>query len=133
MFEQKVDNIAKLKEMFSQMVEQKNASLIPKYYHMDFLLYSNGKTMDYQQLLDSHVELYKTSIQYRIAYDEDTLLQEKDKVAGRVFITTQRSEEEPKEIEVILIVEYKDGKIYRVWELTWPDWSQMKAFEDIEY
>lgn len=131
MFEQKEDNVAKLKEMFSLMVEKKDASLIPAYYHKDFLLYSNGITMDYQELLDSHVEIYQTAIQYKVAYDEQTLLQEGDKVAGRVFITTSRPDEKPKEIEVMLIAQYKEGKLYRVWELTWPDWSKMPAFQDM--
>ena len=30
-----------LKEMFSEMVEKKNASLIPQYYHESFQLYAN--------------------------------------------------------------------------------------------
>jgi hypothetical protein len=30
---------------------------------------------------------------------------------------------------VILIVQFKEGKIFRLWELTYPDWSKMAAFE----
>jgi hypothetical protein len=41
----------------------------------------------------------------------------------------QRPSEPAKKIEVILIAEYKDGKIYRLWELTYPDWSQLPAFK----
>ena len=33
--------LEKLKEMFSEMVVKKNISLIPTYYHPDFILYTN--------------------------------------------------------------------------------------------
>lgn len=118
-----------LKEMFHKMVEEKNASLIPDYYHKDFLLFTNGQTIDYSSFLESHKAYYETPIEYRVEYDEETFVEQGDKVAGRVWITTSRPQELPKKIEVILIVEYREGKIYRLWELTYPDWSKLPAFE----
>ena len=56
------------------------------------------------------------------------MLEENEKVAGRIWITTSRSNETPKKIEVILIAQFKDNKIYRLWELTYPDWSKLPAF-----
>jgi hypothetical protein len=50
-------------------------------------------------------------------------------VAGRVWITTTRPDEAPRRIEVVLIAEYRSGRLLRLWELTWPDWSQLPAFE----
>ncbi len=121
--------ISKFKEMFEEMVIKKDASLIPHYYHPEFVLYANGKEMDYPAYLELHEEIYKTPITYKVDYDEVTLLEQDDKVAGRVYITTKQPNESPKEIEVILITQYKDDKIYRIWELTYPDWSQMPDFE----
>jgi hypothetical protein len=123
-------HISRLKEMFTQTVVQKQAALIPQYYHPDFQLYSNGERMNYQSYLDFHAEIYKTAIQYQIRYDQETFLEQGDKVAGRVFITTQMPNEKPTEIEVLLICEFKDDKIYRVWELTYPDWSKLPTFKD---
>jgi len=37
--------VCKLKE--NRMVMQKNAALIPEYYHKDLLLYTNGQEMNY--------------------------------------------------------------------------------------
>lgn len=122
-------NIDLLKEMFNKMVVQKDASLIPVYYHKEFLLYSNGQEMNYESFLESHKVYYETPIQYQIEYDDETLIEQGDRIAGRIWITTRRPGESPKKIEVILIAEYKDGKIYRLWELTWPDWSKLPAFE----
>ena len=51
----------KLKEMFSEMVIKKDASLIPIYYHENFLLYTNGEVTDYQAFLTSHQEYYSTA------------------------------------------------------------------------
>lgn len=117
-----------LKEMFQKMVLNKNASLIPQYYHRDFLLYTNGQEMDFITFLESHQKYYQTPIQYQIKYDEGTFLEQGARVAGRVWITTKMPEESSREIEVMLIAEYKEGKLYRLWELTYPDWSQLPAF-----
>lgn len=117
-----------LKEMFAKVTLEKNESAIPVYYDKDFELYTNGKTMKFKEFLQLHQAIYKTPIQYSIRYDEPTLVEQGNKVAGRLFITTKKTNEPPKEIEVILVAEYKADKLYRLWELTYPDWSGMKAF-----
>ena len=121
--------IDKLKEMFSQMVLKKNTSLIPHYYHTDFLLYTNGQVTNYQEFLNSHHEYYQTQKEYQIEYADETFIEQGEKLAGRVWITISTPDESPKKIEVILIAHYKDGKIHRLWELTYPDWSQLPEFK----
>lgn len=120
-----------MKEMFSEMVIKKDASLIPKYYHKNFFLYTNGQEINYKSFLESHQSYYQTAIQYEVEYDEKTLVEQDDKIACRVWITTSRPGEPLKKIEVMLIAQYNDGKIYRLWELTHPDWSKLPAFTDI--
>jgi len=122
-------SIAALKEMFQEMVIKKDASLIPKYYHQDFLLYTNGQKWDYTQMFEMHEKIYKTPIQYEIAYDAQTFVEKENKLACKIWITTSRPNEQPTKLELILIAEYKEGKIFRLWELTYPDWSQLPAFE----
>ena len=117
-----------LKEMFTKVTIEKNDREIPTYYSKDFELHSNGKTMGFEEFLKLHQAVYKTPIQYKIRYDEQTLIEQGNKVSGRLFITTKKPHESATEIEVILIAEYKNDKLYRLWELTFPDWSQMKAF-----
>ena len=119
----------KLKDMFHEMVLKKDAAMIPEYYHPEFLLYTNQETMDYRGFLESHRKFYATPIQYQIEYDEAAWVEQGEKIAGRVWITTSLPKEEPRKIEVILIAQYKSGKIYRLWELTYPDWSKMPAFK----
>ena len=117
-----------LKEMFSEMVTKKNASLIPKYYHTELVLITNGNVIKYQEFLDSHIKYYSSSIEYRVEYDDSAWVVQKNKLAGRVFITTKKHGTTETTIEVILIVQYKDDKIIRVWEVTYPDWSTMLEF-----
>lgn len=124
--------LEKIKEMFSEMVIKKNASLIPIYYHKDFLLYSNGEVTDYEAFLTSHQEYYSSPKEYKIEYDHETFLEEGQKLALRVWITVSMPKEKPKKIEVILIAEYKENKIYRLWELTYPDWSKLPEFQKEE-
>ncbi len=119
-----------LEEMFSEMVIKKDATLIPKYYHEDFLLYTNGIEMGYEKFLEDHISFYQTEIQYSIKYQEETFVEQDDRIAGRIWITTTKPNAPPKHIEVILVVAYKNNKIFRVWELTYPDWSKLPEFKE---
>lgn len=121
--------IEKLKEMFEKMTVKKDASLIPFYYHKDFVIYVNHQQMHFDAYLKFHEDIYQTPIQYEIAYDEESFLEQGEKVAGRLWVTTCLPSEAPKEIEVIFIALFKDHKIYRIWELTYPDWSKMPEFQ----
>lgn len=121
--------IALLKEMFDKVTVEKNDKAIPLYYDKNFELYSNGKKMTLDTFLKMHRDIYKTSIQYKVRYDEKTFVEQGNKIAGRLFITTKKPNELAREIEVILIAEYKERKLYRLWELTYPDWSKLKAFQ----
>lgn len=87
--------------------------------------------MDFQEIVNLHEKIYQTNIQYKIDYDEKTMIEEKSKVSVRMFITTSKPKEPAKELELILIASYKENKLYRVWELTFPDWSQDAKFKDV--
>ena len=118
-----------LKEMFKKVTLEKNDQAISLYYDKEFELYSNGQKMDFDTFLKMHRQIYKTSIQYKVRYDDKTFVEEGNRVAARLFITTKKPNQLAQEIEVILIAEYKNEKLYRLWELTYPDWSKTKAFQ----
>lgn len=86
--------------------------------------------MNYATFLEFHIKYYRTQIKYKVEYDEETLLEQGNKIAGRIWITTERPNEPARKLELILIAEYKDHKIYRLWELTYPDWSKLPAFKE---
>lgn len=121
--------LQKLKEMFTEMVIKKDPSLIAHYYHPDFILYANQQVINYDAFLTMHEAYYATPIQYEVTYDEETFIEQDEKVAGRIWITTSRPNEPPQKIEVIFITHFKANKIYRMWELTYPDWSKLPAFQ----
>ena len=121
---------ALVQEMFERMVIPKNAELIEVYYHPDFTLTSNGIVQGYTEYARGHRDVYATGIRYSIRYDEDSWVESDDRVAARMWITTQRPPQAATEIEVILIATYLDDRLYRLWELTWPDWSALDAFEE---
>lgn len=127
---QAAPHILLLKKMFTKVTIEKNIKAIPLYYDKNFQLYSNGKTMNFNKFVQMHQAIYKTRIQYKIRYDEKTLIEQENKVAGRIFVTTKKPNEPAQEIEVLIIAEYKDNKLYRLWELTYPNWSQMKIFKE---
>ena len=120
---------ALLREMFERTVIPKNAALFDDYYHPDFELTTNGIMQRFPEYKAAHVGVYETPIRYSIRYDEDTWVETADRVAVRMWITTERPGESPTELELVLIATLLDGKLHRLWELTWPDWSRLDAFE----
>ncbi|MCF6775703.1 hypothetical protein L3V83_03845 [Thiotrichales bacterium 19X7-9] len=121
-----------LKQMFSQMVEAKKIDLMSNFYHKDFILYSNGTTMDYDDFYNAHKKIYQTNVGYKIDYDTNTIVEQENKVACRLFITVTKPKQPPQKIEVILVAEYKNNKIYRLWELTYPNWRKSKTFKNVK-
>lgn len=122
-------SIALLREMFERMVVAKNVDIAERYYDPDFVMYSDGLRQDFAEFRDSHRQIYTTPIGYAIEYDEQAWVEAADKVAARVWITTALPGEQPTRIEVVLIAAFRDGRIHRVWETTWPSWRSMPAFE----
>ncbi len=119
----------RMQEMFTRMVEAKDASLVDTYYDPDFVLTTNGLSQDLAAFRAGHERVYPTAITYRVEYDDASWVESGDRIAARVWITTQRPNEEARRIEVVLIAEYRGGRLLRLHELTWPDWSQLAAFE----
>lgn len=119
----------RLREMFTRMVEAKDASLVDTYYDPAFTLTTNGTTQDLAAFRAGHERVYPTAITYDVEYDEDSWVEAGDRLAGRVWITTQRPGENAHRIEVVLVAEYRDGRLLRLHELTWPDWTTLAAFE----
>lgn len=119
-----------LKRMFSEMVVKKNVDLIQEFYHPDFILYTNGQHILYQQFVADHKKYYASPIEYYIDYDEESFVESDNKIAARVWITTKHPPENERRIEVILIAEYCGDKIRKLWELTYPDWSQLPGFKE---
>ncbi|GGL97479.1 hypothetical protein GCM10011594_16630 [Nakamurella endophytica] len=115
--------------MFDEMVVGKDATAVADFYHPDFQMVSNGVVQGFDAFAESHSRVYDTPISYQVRYDEQAWVETPDRIAGRVWITTARPGEPATEIEVVLIATYRNGLIHRLWELTWPDWSRLGAFE----
>jgi hypothetical protein len=123
-------SVALLRDMFERMVVAKNIELAEHYYDPDFLMYSDGLCQNFTEFRDSHRKIYETAISYAVEYDEQAWVEAPDKAAGRVWITTSRPGEQPTRIEVVLIAAYRDGRIHRVWETTWPSWRDVAALQN---
>ena len=119
----------RLEEMFTRMVEAKDASLVDTYYDPDFLLTTNGQTQDLEAFRAGHERVYPTAITYRVEYDDDAWVESGDRLAGRLWITIGRPDEPARPIEVVFVATYREGRILRLYELTWPDWSNLAAFQ----
>jgi hypothetical protein len=120
-----------LQDMFDRVVVAKDIDQLEVFYDPDFVLTTNGKTQDYAAFVDGHNAVYASPISYAIEYDDQAWVESgDDRVACRAWITTERPGEASTRIEVVLIAHMRGQRIHRVWELTWPDWSQLPAFEN---
>ena len=120
-----------LQEMFNEMVEKKQADLISTYYHPDFSMWTNGKQMTYAEMDSLHRDVYKTPIRYQVTFDDEAVIETGDRLAVRIFITIQTQDDPAREIEVLLIADFFERKIHRIWELTFPDWTNLDEFEPV--
>ena len=66
------------------MVIAKNADLIERYYHPDFVMYSDGMSQNFAEFTESHRGVYATDISYAIAYDDEAWVEADDRVAAGV-------------------------------------------------
>ena len=120
---------ARMREMFDRMTVAKDITQVPVFYDSDFVLYTNGQIQDYDEFVAGHARVYPTDIEYRVAYDDEAWVETPDRLAGRVFITTSTSGRESTEIEVMFTSVWRDDRLLRLWELTWPDWSQLAELD----
>src|SRR5262245_15969701 len=114
----------RLQEMFTEMVMKKDGSLITEFYDPEFDLISNGIVQDYEEFVRFHHEAFASDISYEIRYDEDATVESEDRLGFRVFITLSWPDRPAREVEVIGIAIYREGRMRKLWELTFPDWSQ---------
>lgn len=117
--------INKLKQMFEEVTVNKNAQAIPDYYHPELKLYTNNQVMDYKVFFDGHIKTCASPIKFAVSYDEETIVEHDDKVALRMWIDVTLPVKGTHRLELMLSAAYKDDKIYRLWELTYPDWSAL--------
>jgi len=120
----------RMREMFSRMVEAKDASLVDTYYDPDFRMITNGQ----EQTWRSSGRATRGSIRRRSPTGWSTTttagVESGNRLAARVWITVQRPGERATRIEVVLVAEYRDGKLLWLKEVTWPDWSRLSAFDE---
>ena len=119
----------RMQEMFTRMVEAKDVSLVDAYYDPEFVLTTNGQSQDLAAFRAGHERVYPTAITYRVEYDEDAWVESGNRLAGRLWITIGRPGESAQPIEVVFVATFREGRILRLNELTWPDWSTAPALE----
>ena len=91
---------------------------------------SNGITQGYEVFWTGHETVYATGT-VRGSSTTTSRVEADDRVAVRLWITTSRPDEAPTRLELVLIATYREGRIHRLWELTWPNWSDLARFRGL--
>jgi hypothetical protein len=119
-----------LQDMFNRMVIAKDIDQIERFYDKDFVLYTNGETQDFDSFRAGHERVYPTDISYAVRYDDESWVETDEAVAGRLWISIEQAQQPTIEYEIVLIAHFRDDKIIRLWETTWPDWRDAKTFSE---
>lgn len=121
---------SRLEQMFDEMVIAKDISRVHDFYHRDFWMSTNQVEQNLPEFIADHRRYYSDpDLRYSVEFDSDSVVESADGVSARIWITTGRLESESTRIEVLLIAKFVDDKIHRIWELTLPNWTDMKEFE----
>jgi hypothetical protein len=112
---------ARMREMVTRMVEAGNTSLFDTYYDPGFLLTANGRTQDLAAFRAEHDRAHRTGITYAVTYDEESWVEGRDRIAGRLWISMHRPGGQATRIEVLFVATYRFGRILRLTKLTGPD------------
>lgn len=115
-------NVAIVKNMFHEFAEKKDISKFDTYYSKNFVLESNGQHFSYQQYKDLQRGIYKTLKSLKVTHYYD-IFASQNKVTARMSIKLVLKNGKSHEFQVILIALIKNHKIAKLWELTYPTWS----------
>lgn len=115
-------NINIVKNMFSEFAEKLDVNKFDEYYSKDFILESNNQTYDAQAYKNLEQKIYKTLTSLKVTNYKDIFVAG-DKVVSRMTIKLTHKDGKANEFDVILIALIKDNKINKIWEITYPSWS----------
>ena len=120
---------ALLVEMFDRMVVAKDKAAIPRYYDPEFVMVSNGITAGVRGVPTATRRC--TTPRSRMRWSTTTSPGSRPTTGSRSASGSPRPDRAslPRRLELVLIAAYREGRILRVWELTWPNWADLPAFE----
>jgi ketosteroid isomerase-like protein len=112
--------VAVVKNMFTEFSEGLDLSKLDKFYSRDFMLESNTIKYNYQAFKKLETNIYGSLKSLKVTYQD--IFASGNKVAARVQITLTRKNGTSNHFYVYLIARVNNGKIDRLWELTYPTW-----------
>jgi hypothetical protein len=115
-------NMQLVKEMFSQVSEKRDISKIDAYYSQDFMLVSNNDSFNYKVYKKQQADIFKILAKLEVLHYDD-MFAKNDKVVANMAIRLTLKNKTTHTFYVMLIAQIKDHKIYRIWEITYPTWS----------
>jgi hypothetical protein len=116
-------NIQLVKNMFTEFAEGLDINKLEIYYSKDFILESNGKSYSYEEYKNLEQQIYQKLKSLKVTHYHD-IFACNNKVVARMSIKLNFKQGDTHEFMVYLIASIKDNKISRLWELTYPAWSE---------
>jgi hypothetical protein len=111
----------RLLQMFSEVVIEKNASLIQSHFHPGFILEANGRRQGLPIFLRRRELDYATAVSYEVQFDDRAWIEAADAVGARLWLTVRKPGATANVLELLLLATYRGDRIYRMWQSAWPE------------
>lgn len=120
---QESNNIAMIKELFTEYAEKLDNSKLDNYFSKNFILVSNNEQDNYAKFKKEQTLLFNNLKSFKLLSMDD-LIAKDDKVVGRVSLKLTPKSGAPKIYYDIFIAQIKDHKIEKMWEVLYPSWDE---------
>lgn len=109
--------------MFRDLTEKMDIDALNNYFSKDFMLYSNQANMDYGLLKKQLQDAFRVHRSIKVKQPINDIVAKDDRVIMHFTLIATDKAGYQKEIETMAIFQIQDGKIVRLWELTYPEWD----------
>lgn len=119
---QENNNIALIKELFTEYAEKLDSSKLDHYFSKNFVLVSNNEKDNYDTFKKEQTLLFNNLKSFKLLSIDD-LIAKDNKVVGRVSMKLTPKSGEPQIYYDMFIAEIKNQKIEKMWEVLYPSWD----------
>lgn len=112
-----------LLQMIQNVVEKMDTSQMDTFLTNDFLLESNRCVMSFDRYRDHLNEAFKSLKSIQLILPLTDVISKGDKLAIRFSMTITDKIGASEDADIIAMLQFKDRKIHRWYELSYPDWQ----------
>jgi hypothetical protein len=114
-----------LAALLDRVITHHDPDLIREQLDPAFQLWCNGKVYGRESFVERVSEALAASQAYAVDYDDRTWVNQYDRAAVHLWVSSAPASAEASDSEALVIVTIQDGRLHQAWVLAWPDRPQL--------